>query len=454
MIMQSVNPADGRLLATFEPWSAEHTEAVLARAAHAAAAWQATPLVERCALLRRAAAVLMSRRDGLARLATLEMGKLAAEAQAEIEKCALGCQYYANHAGVFLGDEPVITEAGRSYVACRPLGTVLAIMPWNFPFWQVFRFAAAALAAGNTVLLKHASNVPQCAMAVEEVMREAGFPDGVFISLMIPVSGVEQVIRDPRVHAVTLTGSEGAGRSVAAIAGEALKKTVLELGGSDPFIVLPDADLELAVDGAMSSRFGNVGQSCIAAKRFILVGDIADEFVQRLRERVETLRPGDPSAPDTTLAPLARADLRDGLHQLVEDSLARGAVPVTGCRPLDGPGAFYAASILDRVEPGMPVFDEETFGPVAAVTRVADVDEAVAMANRSRYGLGGSVWTRDTAAGERLALRLRCGCVFVNGMVKSDPRLPFGGVGRSGYGRELSHHGIREFVNITSVWIR
>ena len=454
MAFRSINPADGATLKVIEAWSAAQVDDALAGAAAAATLWADTPLAQRCERLRALAWVLRERLDPLARLITREMGKLIGEARAEIEKCALGCEYYAGHAAAFLADEPIASDAGRSYVAYQPLGTVLAVMPWNFPFWQVFRFAAPALAAGNTALLKHASNVPQCALAIEELFEDAGILPGVFTTLMIESGQVAAVIEDPRVHAVTLTGSEAAGRQVAAAAGRALKKSVLELGGSDAFIVLADADLELAVKNAVAARFLNAGQSCIAAKRFIVEEAAADEFVERFRIGVEALRAGDPLDPATTLAPLARPDLRDELHRQVEASLARGAIAVTGCAPIPGPGNWYHASILDRVAPGMPACDEELFGPVAAVLRVRDAEEAVTFANASRFGLGGSVWTRDVTRGEQLARRLECGSAFVNGMVKSDPRLPFGGVKASGYGRELSHHGLREFVNAKTVWIR
>jgi len=454
MSFRSINPLDGSTLAVVESFTTPQLNAALKQAADVRAEWAATRLEQRCALLRAAAGVLRQRRDELAATITREMGKLIGEAEGEVEKCAWVCEYYADEAPGFLADEVIGTDASRSFVAYEPLGTVLAVMPWNFPFWQVFRFAAPALAAGNTGLLKHASNVPQCALAIEEVFTEAGFPPGVFRSLMIPASEVEKVVEDPRVHAVTLTGSEPAGRSVAAAAGRALKKSVLELGGSDPFIVLEDADLALAVKTAVTSRFLNCGQSCIAAKRFIVVDAVADEFVKRFRAGVEALSPGDPLNPNTTLAPMARHDLRDDLHRQVLDSIRAGAVAVTGCTVEEGAGAFYQASILDRVEPGMRAYDEELFGPVAIVIRAADEDEAIAVANGSRFGLGGSVWTADSGRGERVARRVESGAVFVNGLVKSDPRLPFGGVKASGYGRELSHHGIHEFVNAKTIWVK
>jgi succinate-semialdehyde dehydrogenase / glutarate-semialdehyde dehydrogenase len=454
MMIESVNPADGRRLGVFEAWDEARVDAALTAAARAGPAWAGVPLEQRTALLREVAALLRARQNDLARLITLEMGKLIGEARAEIAKCALGCDYYADHAAEFLADEPVASDAGRSFIAWQPLGVVLAVMPWNFPFWQVFRFAAPALAAGNVALLKHASNVPQCALAIEGLFRDAGLPDGMFTTLMIPASAVARVIGDTRVRAVTLTGSEAAGRKVAASAGAALKKTVLELGGSDAFIVLEDADLEHAVNNAIASRFMNAGQSCIAAKRFIVVDAIADAFVAAFRAGTESLTTGDPQDAATKLAPLARADLREDLHHQVQQSIALGAELAAGGAPLSGPGFFYPATILDRVAPGMPAFDEELFGPVAGVVRVRDEDEAVAVANASRFGLGGSVWTTDLARGEAVARRLECGGAFVNGIVKSDPRLPFGGVKDSGYGRELSVYGLREFVNIKTVWIR
>lgn len=454
MAYATLNPATGERLRTFDTISDARLESALAATASATPDWQSRPLDARCDLLTRAASVLRKRRDELAGLITLEMGKPIREARAEIEKCALGCDYYAANAAGFLADEVIATDASRSLVAWQPLGAVLAVMPWNFPFWQVFRFAAPALAAGNTGLLKHASNVPQCALAIEDVLREAGTPDGVFTNLLLESSRIAGVIEDPRVHAVTLTGSEPAGRKVASVAGAQVKKCVLELGGSDAFIVLDNADLDVAVEGAVQSRFLNTGQSCIAAKRFIVMPGIADAFVEGFRDAVEQLVVGDPGDEDTQLGPLARADLRDQLHRQVEASLAAGAVAVTGCEPLPGAGAFYRPSILDDVRPGMPAWDEEIFGPVASVIRVDDEADAVRVANTTDFGLGGSVWTTDSARGEALARQLQCGSAFVNGLVKSDPRLPFGGIRNSGFGRELSLLGMREFLNAKTIWIR
>lgn len=450
----SVNPATGEAFAEHAAWGEQEIAQALERANRAAPTWAALPVARRCEYLRMVATILRGRVDKLARLVTHEMGKLQREAHAEVEKCALVCDYYADHAPDFLRDEVIPSDASRSLVAWQPLGAVLAVMPWNFPLWQVFRFAAPALAAGNVGLLKHASNTHLCALAIEDVFRDAGLPEGVFQNLMIGSSQVARVIADERVHAVTLTGSEGAGRQVAAAAGTALKKTVMELGGADAFVVLEDADLDFSVAQAMLGRFQNAGQSCIAAKRFVVVDTVADAFVTRFRDAIAALKPGDPMDEATTLAPLVRDDQRQALHAQVTESIARGAQPVVGGHPIEGPGFFYAATLLDRVGPGMPAYEEELFGPVAAVIRVRDEEHAVAVANDSRFGLGGSVWTSDPARGERVARRLECGCAFVNGIVKSDPRLPFGGIKASGYGRELAHHGLREFLNAKTLWIR
>lgn len=454
MTFRSINPANGSVLETYEGWDDARVDLALAAGEAAVDDWRATPTTARAQLLSQAANVLRERKEDLARTMALEMGKLINEARAEVEKCAWACDFYAEHGRSFLADEVIATDAGRSLVAYQPLGSVLAVMPWNFPLWQVFRFAAPALMAGNTAVLKHASNVPQCAQAIEAVFRQAGFPRGVFQTLLITSSQVQRVIEDDRIHAVTLTGSEAAGRAVAAAAGQCLKKSVLELGGSDAFVILEDADLDLTVEQAVSSRYMNCGQSCIAAKRFIPVASIANEFVERFRAAVETLRPGDPLQEDTRLAPMARRDLRDDLHRQVMDSIEAGAKALLGCAPEDGPGAYYQASILDHVGPGARAYREELFGPVASVIRARDEEDAVRIANDSRFGLGGSVWTQDAGRGEQVARRLQCGSAFVNGLVKSDPRLPFGGVKHSGYGRELSHHGIREFVNVKTVWVR
>lgn len=454
MAFRSLNPYSGEITKEIEAWSSVEMEEALIQVAAATPNWAATSMSERCELMRKAGEVLRRDKEMLARTITQEMGKLYREALGEIDKCASVCDYYAEHGPAFLADEVIESDASKSFVAHQPLGTVLAVMPWNFPFWQVFRFAAPALVAGNTGVLKHASNVPQCALAIEKIFVDAGFPANVFRSLMIPASLVEHAIADPRVHAVTLTGSEPAGRAVASCASANLKKSVLELGGSDAFIVLEDADLDEAVKAAVMSRFLNSGQSCIAAKRFIVVDAIAENFVARFKTAVEVLMLGDPMNEASTLAPMARHDLRDELHKQVLDSTRAGAKVVTGCIPEDHPGAFYQASILDHVEPGSRAYDEELFGPVALVIRARDEKDALRIANGSRFGLGGSVWTRDLERGERVAWQIQSGAVFVNGMVKSDPRLPFGGIKASGYGRELSHHGIHEFVNAKTIWIK
>jgi succinate-semialdehyde dehydrogenase/glutarate-semialdehyde dehydrogenase len=454
MPLSSINPATGQQREVYEFAGATEIESALASSAQAAREWSSLAVSQRAEALRAAGGILRERRDESARLITAEMGKLLREARDEVEKCAWVCDYYAEHAAHYLADEVVDTDAGRSYVRCEPLGTLLAIMPWNFPFWQVFRAAVPALAAGNALLLKHAANVTGCALAIEQIFRAAELPASAFQTLLVATDQISGILADPRVHAVTLTGSERAGRAVAKCAGEHLKKCTLELGGSDAFIVLEDAQLDWTVSQALVSRFQNAGQSCIAGKRFIVVDAIADTFVAAFKAAVERLKPGDPLHDTSALAPLARADLRDALHRQVTASLAAGAIAVTGCAPVSGPGYFYAPSILDRVAPGMPAFDEELFGPVASVVRARDEADAVSLANRSRYGLGGSVWTADTARGEAVARRLDCGLAFVNGLVKSDPRLPFGGIKASGYGRELSWQGLREFVNVKSVWMR
>ena len=454
MSFEVINPATGEKVTEIPSWNSEQLESGLAAVAVASPGWRNTLMADRCALMHKAAEVLRANKDKYAAIVTQEMGKLINDARAEVAKCASVCDFYADKGPEFLADEAIESDAGKSYVAYFPLGTVLAVMPWNFPLWQVFRFAAPALVAGNTGVLKHASNVPQCALLIEDVFKLAGFPENVFRSLMIRASQVQTVIEDSRIHAVTLTGSEPAGRQVAATAGNSLKKSVLELGGSDAFIVLEDADLDLTVQQAMVSRFLNTGQSCIAAKRFIVVDAIAEDFVARFKAGAEALKTGDPMDESTTLAPMAREDLRNELHVQVTDTIAAGAVAVTGCEPVGGSGAFYKASILDRVEPGMRAYHEELFGPVAIVIHARDEDDALRIANDSPYGLGGSVWTQDPDRGERLARQVESGCTFVNGMVKSDPRLPFGGIKNSGYGRELSKHGIREFTNAKTIWIK
>jgi succinate-semialdehyde dehydrogenase/glutarate-semialdehyde dehydrogenase len=381
------------------------------------------------------------------------MGKTLAEAEAEVAKCALCCDYYAANAERMLADEPTASNATESYVAYQPLGVVLAVMPWNFPFWQVFRFAAPALMAGNVAVLKHATNVTRCALEIERLFAAAGFPGGAFTTVIVPGSEVAKLIDDPRIAAVTLTGSEAAGVSVATAAGRNLKKTVLELGGSDAFIVLADADLDAAARTAAKSRFQNAGQSCIAAKRFIIEAPVYDAFVERFAAAARALVVGDPMQPGTNVGPMARGDLRDELAGLVDATLAQGAQLAAGGRNGHGTGYFYDPAVVVGVRPGMPLFDEETFGPAAAVIRARDPDESVTLANASKYGLGGNLWTADIDRAKRLARRLESGAVFINGMTASDPRLPFGGVKRSGYGRELSYFGIREFMNVQTVWI-
>ena len=452
MTIETINPATGKVEYTLELMDAAAVESILAASASAFPAWAARPLEERGDFLRKAGAQLRARRDDIQKIMTAEMGKLRKEALAEVTKCADACDYYADHAAEYLKDQPIATEASHSYVRFEPIGCVLAVMPWNFPIWQVFRFLAPALMAGNVAILKHASNVPRCADLIAEVLRDAGFPDGVFAVVHIDNDQTAEVLRDKRIAAVTLTGSERAGRSIAANAGDQLKKCVMELGGSDAFVVLEDADLEKTIAGAVASRFGNVGQTCIAAKRFIVVDAIADAFVQRFVEAASKLKLGEPNDEATTLGPMARQDLRDELHKQVQASIAKGARPLLGCEP-DASHAGYPASILDHVAPGMAAYEEELFGPVASILRVRDEAEAIKVANDTGFGLGGSVWTGDSERGNRVACQLQCGAAFVNAVVKSDVRLPFGGTKRSGFGRELAEHGIHEFMNIKSVYV-
>jgi len=451
--INAVNPATQEVVASFDAFGPDEVEMAVAEAHDAFLEWRGRPIAERAVPMRALAALLRERSDRYARLATLEMGKPIVEAKAEIEKCAFGADHFAQNAARYLADEEIRANARRSIVAFQPLGVVLAVMPWNFPFWQVIRFAAPALMAGNAAVLKHASNVPQCALAIEEAFRDAGFPQGLLRTVLVSGADIEPVIADNRIRAITLTGSSDTGSRIAALAGRALKKTVLELGGSDPFIVLGDADLELTATTAVRARNQNNGQSCIAAKRFIVVQSAADEFERRFAKGVEDLVVGDPMDRKTQVGPLARRDLLDTLERQVEESVRAGARVLTGGERLAGKGYFYRPTVLTNVTAEMPAFREETFGPVAAVVRVRDADEAVDVANDSAYGLGASIWTGDAALGERLARRIEAGSVFVNGMVASDPRLPFGGIKRSGYGRELSAFGAREFTNIQTIWI-
>lgn len=451
-MIEVVNPATGTAIATYYTHTRAQVEERLVQAAVAQRQWAECPLTERCAALVRLAAVLRAGRDTYARLIVSEMGKPLMEAEAEIEKSALTCEFYAEQAPCFLGDTPVASAAADSRVVYDPLGVVLAVMPWNYPFWQFIRFAAPALAAGNGAILKHASNVPGCALALEQAFAKADLPLGLVATLLIEGREVAGVLADPRIAAVTLTGSTAVGQQVASQAGSLMKKQVLELGGSDPFIVLADADVALAAQTAVKARFGNAGQSCISAKRFIVVDAVADAFTEAFATAAAALRLGDPLDRATQIGPLARASLREDLQRQVTLSLVEGARLVLGGTPLPGPGFFYPPTVLDRVTPEMTVAREETFGPVAAIIRVADEDEAIRVANASEFGLGAALWTRDLARAQRLARRIEAGAVFINALVASDPRVPFGGIKQSGYGRELGEWGIREFTNVKTVW--
>jgi succinate-semialdehyde dehydrogenase/glutarate-semialdehyde dehydrogenase len=450
----SVNPATGTTIAKYEAMTPESSDAAIVRAHDTWLTWRTTPFGARAALMTKAAGILRDRKRELAQLMTAEMGKTIKQGVAEAEKCAWVCDYYAAHAEAHLAPETVATEGSKSYVAFEPLGVVLAIMPWNFPFWQVFRFAAPALMAGNVGVLKHASNVPGCALAIERIFTEAGFPAGAFSVLLVESRAVQKLIEHRFVRAVTLTGSTPAGKAVAAQAGAVLKKTVLELGGSDPYIVLDDADLDHAAETCVNSRLINAGQSCIAAKRFIVVEPVLEAFTRRFVALMRSRKMGDPLDEATDLGPQARHDLRDALHKQVVASIQRGATLLLGGQVPEGDGAYYPPTVLADVAPGMPAYDEELFGPVAAIVKATGEADAVRIANDSIFGLGGAVFTRDAARGERVARALEAGATFVNAQVASDPRLPFGGVKESGYGRELGVFGIREFVNVKTVYVK
>jgi len=451
--MKAINPATNEIIKEYEEYTSANISQIINEVQAEYLAWRKVSFAERAKLMRKVAEILRRDKDIYARIMTSEMGKIIAESRAEIEKSAWVCDYYADNAEKILADEIIQTDAGRSFVVFQPLGIVLAVMPWNFPFWQVFRFAAPSLMAGNAGVLKHASNVPGCALAIESIFQKAGFPKNLFRTLLIGARQVESVIKHEHIRAVTLTGSEPAGMQVASIAGRELKKTVLELGGSDPYIVLEDAEINACAKTAVTARMINVGQSCIAAKRFIVVESRLKEFEEKHTQLMKSLKIGDPTAEDTQVGAMARMDLLEELDEQVQKSIKLGAKLLCGGKRSEGKGAFYLPTILTNVKKGMPVYSEETFGPVSAIIPVKDTCEAIEVANDSSFGLGGSVWSQDLKKAEDVARQIESGAVFVNGMTKSDPRLPFGGIKRSGYGRELSHYGIKEFVNIKTIWI-
>ena len=454
-MIKSVNPANLELLQSYEVMHSPDVNKIIDQTNKAFESWRNTSIEQRSILLKNAAGVLRNKKEEFARLMTLEMGKPISQSRAEVEKCAWVCDYYAENADKFLSDEIIVTDAKKSFVTFQPLGVVLAIMPWNFPFWQVFRFASPGLMAGNAGLLKHASNVSGCALAIESVFQEAGFPDNLFRTIIVPSSQMEEVIKNEKIKAVTLTGSVPAGKSVAKIAGSVLKKTVMELGGSDPYVILEDADLEMAADTCTTARLINAGQSCIAAKRFLIVEKVYDEFEKLFVEKMKSKKMGDPFDESNDIGPQASVSLRDELHQQVEKSIQLGAETLLGGKIPEQAGAWYPPTVLSKVTKGMPAFDEELFGPVAALIKVKDENEAIELANESIFGLGAAVFTNDVERGEKIAKeKLQAGCCFVNAFVKSDPRLPFGGIKESGYGRELSSFGIREFVNIKTVYLK
>ncbi len=454
MTISTINPATEKTTKTYSEFNDKKLDKILKDVTRASIDWQQTSIRSRSKCMRRAGKVLKKKKNELAKLITIEMGKPITQAVAEIEKCAIVCEHYATNGNHILADNSYPSDATDSFVQYKPLGTVLAVMPWNYPFWQVFRFAAPALVAGNTAVLKHASNVPNCALAIEKVFIDSGFPKNVFRTILISGKGTEKLLSDERIHAVTLTGSEKAGSKIGAKAGANIKKAVMELGGSDAFIVLPDADLERAIEVGIKARYQNTGQSCIAAKRFILDECIADEFIERFVEKTKSLNIGNPQKEKTYLGPMARSDLRNTVHKQVNSSIRFGAKLILGGKISSRPGYYYPATILDHVKPGMRAYEEEVFGPVASMIRVRNIDEAIKLANDSRYGLGSSIWSRNTKKAKKYAENLQAGATFVNEMVKSDPRLPFGGIKKSGYGRELSELGLREFVNIKTVYIK
>jgi len=455
MSIEAINPATGRLIKSYDEMAPDEVKSIIEESHETFRHWQRTGFAERAGLMIKAAEILRDRTAQYAQLLTDEMGKTKSDAEAEINKCADCCEYYAQNAEEFLSDELIPTDATKSYAGFEPLGVVLAVMPWNFPFWQVFRFAAPALMAGNVGVLKHASNVPGSALAIEEVFRDAGFPAHAFRTLLIGSRQVNGVIEHPMVKAVTLTGSTGAGRAVASKSGEMLKKTVLELGGSDAYVILENADLSEAAATCATSRLINAGQSCIAAKRFVVVESVKDDFLKHFVDQMASHKMGDPNDPNNAIGPQARHDLRDELHQQVTESAKLGAKIVLGGEIPDTPGAYYPPTVLTNVKPGMPAYDDELFGPVAAVITAKDESDAIRIANDSVFGLGAAVFTRDVERGEQIAAHeLEAGACFVNTFVRSDPRLPFGGIKESGYGRELSYFGIREFVNIKAVYVK